>query len=110
MIDILSYSLNLVVLILRYLVVEDTVQIEIFTVRQIGAVAGVMLWMQILFWLRLFDSTAQYVSLVIRTINDIFSFIVVLMMFMFAFGTSMYLLQINRIYKGYDEDELLYAH
>ena len=78
--------------------------------RLVGAVAGMMLWMQILFWLRLFDSTAQYVSLVLRTVSAIFSFMVVLLMFMCAFGTAMYLLQVNRIYDGYEEDKLLYAH
>lgn len=97
------------VLVLRFLVVEGISEsITITDVRLVGAVAGMMLWVQILFWLRLFDSTAQYVSLVMRTVSNIFSFMIVLLMFMFAFGTAMYLLQMNRIYEGQEEDGLLY--
>jgi len=107
-VDIISYSLNLTVIICRFLVKNESMKIE--ELRLIGAVAGLFLWFQIVFWLRLFDNTAQYVSLVLRTVGAIFSFMIVMIMMMFAFGTATYILQLNRIYGGSGEDELLFRY
>ena len=88
--------------------VTDAGITEISSLRLFGSVASLLLWIQIIFWLRLFDGTAQYVSLVMRTINAITSFMIVLAMMLFAFGTSLYILNINRIYRGQGEDDLVF--
>ena len=76
--------------------------------RLIGSFAGLFTWLQLVFWLRLFDSTAMYVSLIIRTIKDIFYFIIVMLLIMAGFSTAFYMFQINRMYRDTDEDGLLY--
>lgn len=75
--------------------------------RQLGAIAVLLLWFKTMFWLRLFDTTAQYVSLVSRTLRDITSFMIILIIVLFALGTSLYLLQVNRIYSWTSEEDLL---
>lgn len=107
-IDGISYLLNLSVLVCVFFTERQAMSIN--DLRFIGAIAGLFLWFQILFWLRLFDNTAQYVSLVLRTIAAIFNFIIVMLMIMFAFSTLMYLANLNRIYRGATEDDLLFAY
>jgi len=108
LVDILSYSLNITVMICRFLADSQTISIQ--TLRMIGAIAGLLLWFQMFFWLRLFDNTAQYVSLVRLTISGIISFMIVMIMIMFAFGTAIYLLQLNRIYSGDGEKNLIFNY
>jgi len=62
------------------------------SVRIIGSLTGLMLWIQIIFWLRLFDSTAKYVALLLRTIKDISYFMIVMAMLMFGFATAFFIL------------------
>ena len=50
----------------------------------------------------------MYVSLIIRTIKDIFHFMIVMLFIMFGFSTAFYMFQMNRMYRGSDEDGLLY--
>jgi len=49
------------------------------------------------FWLRLFDSLAQYVELIFETVADIKNFMVVLACLMMMFASGLYVLQINRL-------------
>ena len=107
-VDVISYLLNLSVIVFRMLAMNEAINMA--TLRILGALAGVFLWFQIVFWLRLFDNTAQYVSLILRTINAIFSFMVLMLMIMFGFGTAFYILQLNRIYKGDTEDDLVFSY
>jgi len=78
--------------------------------RLIGSIASLFLWLQGVFWLRLFDSTAMYVSLLIRTIRDISYFMIVMLMIMGGFGTAFLILQYNRIYQNPEEEGLLFPH
>ncbi len=61
-----------------------------------------------LFWLRLFDYTAKYVALLLRTIEDISYFMIVMGVIMCGFCTAFYILQYNRLYRDADEESLLY--
>ena len=50
-------------------------------------------------WFRQFDSTAVFVSLLENTLKDILrGFFIVLLIFLLAFGTAIYVLNINRYY------------
>ena len=106
--DIVSYLLNFTVLVCVYIRKADAMKIG--DLRFLGSIAGLFLWLQIIFWLRLFDNTAQYVSMVLRTISGIFNFMVVMLMIILAFGTLLYLAQVNRIYEGATEDDLVFAY
>ena len=46
-------------------------------------------------WLRLFDKTSFYVTLIVRTIRDIAYFMIILMSMLFYFGLAVYMLQLN---------------
>ena len=48
--------------------------------------------------------------MVLRTITGIFNFMVVMLMIILAFGTLLYLAQVNRIYEGATEDDLVFAY
>ena len=46
-------------------------------------------------WLRLFDSTSFYVTLILRTFTDIVYFLLVLLLLLVYVGLAMYMLQLN---------------
>ena len=78
------------------------------SMRILGSIAGLCIWIQMLFWLRLFDYTAKYVALLLRTIKDISYFMIVMVMIMCGFCTAFYILQYNRVYKDVDEESLIF--
>lgn len=100
--------LTATVIVGRTLVMQDGDFINARQLRVIGSCAALCNWIQLVFWMRLFDSTAMYVSLIIRTIKDISYFMIVMMLIIFGFATAFYLLQMNRVYQEYEEDDLLY--
>ena len=70
-IDLFSLVTNQLVLVLLW------ADVEIEKVRLFASVACVVLWIQLFFWFRLFDSLAQYVDLIFSTVNDIRNFMYV---------------------------------
>ena len=96
------------VIVMRVLMIRGDFSSQ--TLRVVGALAGLFLWFQMIFWLRLFDSTAQYVSLLLRTIRSISSFMILMMMIMLAFATALFMLSLNRIYNGAMEDDLIFRY
>ena len=105
-VDLMAYALVLTVIICRQLLMSDMISAD--SVRIIGSLTGLMLWIQIIFWLRLFDSTAKYVALLLRTIKDISYFMIVMAMLMFGFATAFFILQYSRVYNESDADSLLF--
>lgn len=65
--------------------------------RQMAALGLLGIWMELFNWLRLFDSSAQYVDLIKETIQDIGYFMLVFMELMLMFMVIFYMLQINRV-------------
>ena len=59
------------------------------------------MYLQLFFWLRISSSHAEYVDLIISTLNDIQYFMIVLVIFMFMFFTGFYMIQLNRTEKPY---------
>ena len=43
-------------------------------------------------WLRLFDNTSFYVTLILRTFIDILYFLLIMLILLFYFGIAMYML------------------
>ena len=72
-----------------------------YTIRILASMCVVSLWVQIFFWFRLFDSTAQYVDLVIQTVVDIGQFMKILVLLLLTFSSGVYMIQVNRIETSY---------
>ena len=64
--------------------------------RTMAATSACFLWIKMLDWLRLFPTTAFYMSLVKETILDISSFLIIMAVWYLLFGTAFYLLSYNR--------------
>ena len=71
--------------------------------RVFSALAAVCLWMKVLDWLRLFDSTAFFISLYQQTIKGIQSFLIIMAVWYMTFGTAFYIINLNRV-AGSDAD------
>ena len=55
------------------------------------------MWVQMFFWLRLFDSMAQYVDLIIETVIDISELLKLLTLLVLMLSSDFYLVQVNRM-------------
>ena len=64
--------------------------------RLVAAITSIPLWFKVLDWLRLFDSTAFYVKLIITTVYGIRYFIIIMFLWYMLFGTAFYLLNLDR--------------
>ena len=82
-----------------------------YWVRILASLALFSLWIQMFFWFRLFDRTAQYVDLIIDTVKDISEFTILLLLLLLTFGTGVYMLQVNRYsYISGGETELIFDY
>ena len=84
-------------------------EVEYYKVRIFAAIGAFSLWLQLFFWFRLFDSLAQYVDLIFETIKDIKNFMIVLGCIMAMNGSALYLIQINSLNSG-NEDDYVYEY
>ena len=71
--------------------------------RIIAAFSIFNLWLKFFDWLRMFESTAFYVSLLYRTLKDISDFMILFFVALAMFGSVMYMLQLNVKYENDDE-------
>ena len=63
--------------------------------RIIAAFSLVLMWAKFFDWLRIFEITAFYVRLLIKTIQEIKYFIILFAIALTMFGSAMYMLQLN---------------
>lgn len=70
--------------------------IDLETLRVMAAVASFCLLAEFFDWLRLFEQTAFYITLVIETLNDIRAFIILIIASLMLFGVPMVMLDLNR--------------
>ena len=54
--------------------------------RLIGAYACFFMWCKMFYWMRLFESTAYYVTLIVQTISDCMTFMLMILIILLAFG------------------------
>ena len=78
------------------------VEADMHVVRIVTSVAAFLTYWQLLFWTRLFDSTAKYWDLIIQTILDILPFMGILIVLLLMFNSGLYIVQINRYLAGDD--------
>ena len=73
------------------------------TRRVLVSVMLMFMWVKMKDLLRLFDTTAFFIKLIIVTMIDIIPFLLILPIFIFAIGTSLYILNMERI----DDNEVM---
>ena len=87
----LSYLfLNMLLLIFH---IFDIVPLE--QQRYIASISTVLMCIKIIDWLRLFDKTSFYISLINDTLHSIKSFMVIIFMCYMLFGTCLYIFSLN---------------
>lgn len=79
-----------------------------YALRVLASFGGAWLWVQMFFWLRLFDRTARYIDLIIETVKDIGIFTLILLLLLILFATGVYMVQLNRMHYAVDESEYLF--
>ena len=88
-IDLASLILNLVVVIL------DLVNKNTTDSNSVAAVAVLLMWVKLFYFLRIFSSTAYLIRMIIEIMIDMWYFVAVLMLAVLAFGNSFYILGWN---------------
>ena len=71
--------------------------------RIVAAFSLLLIWAKCFDWLKLFDSTALYIELLGKTLQDTGYFMILLMVTLAMFGSSIFMLQNNKDY-GKEED------
>ena len=90
---------DLVYLILNTFVLTSNLigLISIESQRTLAAISVCFLWFKVFDWLRLFDTTAFFISLIQNTVYDIRSFLLILFICYMMFGSAFYILNMNRL-------------
>lgn len=86
MADVVSYSLCMMVLIM------EATNISKFTERPIACLALIILWCKLFYFLRVYDSTAQLIRMIIEIVNDMKNFLIVLLIGIIGFTGGLYIL------------------
>ena len=73
------------------------------TRRVLVSVMLLFMWIKMKDLLRLFDTTAFFIKLILVTMEDIIPFLLILPIFIFAIGTSLYILNMERV----DDNEVM---
>lgn len=69
------------------------------SLRLIAAISSIFLFVKVIDWLRLFDATAFYVSLMLQTVYSIRWFMIIMIIWWMTFGTAFYILNMTRLDK-----------
>ena len=72
-------------------------------VRMIGALGSFLLWVKLFYWMRLFQETAYFITLIRNVIQDIKVFMVMLIIMLIAFSSFFKIL--NKNTKGFLDPE-----
>ena len=98
--DLVMYALNGFMTICELMEIEWP---ERPVRRVIVSVMLLFMWVKMKDMLRLFDTTAFFIKLIMVTMYDIIPFMMILPIFIFAIGTSMYILNMERV----DDNEVM---
>ena len=91
--DLLTYTISIILIVFSMLNI-DIPQIESRCI--LAALIAIMMWIKMLEWLKVFDSTAFYIKLILTTLEDILPFFMIFFIFIFMFGSALYILSMNR--------------
>ena len=87
-------TLSTVWIIVNHLLNTEITSME--NQRVMAAFSTLFLWIKVLDWLKLFDSTSFFIKLIEDTIADIGAFMIIVVVALFMFGMPMFILQMNR--------------
>ena len=91
--DLVQYFLNTMLIIMTI----AHVKFPSLEVRRVMCSFLVcIIWSKMFDWMRMFDSTSFYIKLIIVTVYDILPFFAIFPIFLMTFGTSLYILSMNR--------------
>ena len=78
-------------------VIGDLMSLELQTMRPIAAVAIFIMWMKFFYFLRLFETTAPVVRMIMQIISDMTTFSFVLTIAVLGFANTFYILALNGV-------------
>lgn len=76
-------------------------------INTIGAIATWCMWIKVFYWMRLFNFSAHYVTLITQIIDDVRVFMLMLIIVMTAFANFFYIINFNsgaNPHNEYDSD------
>ena len=94
LLDLTMYSLNGFITVITLMEIDWPTRP---TRRVIVSVMLLFMWVKMKDLLRLFDTTAFFIKLIMVTMEDIIPFLLILPLFIFAIGTSLYILNMERM-------------
>ena len=92
-IDLTSATLNFLVLF------SFGWGLDIFTentARLMAAISVVFMWAKVFYWMRLFSQTSYYIRMVVDTLSDVSTFLILFFAILFTFGNAIFILNYNR--------------
>lgn len=95
MIDLSSLILNALYL---YGEVSNTIAYD--NMQIIGAIAIMLMWFKLFYWMRLFQPFSAFIRMITEIIKDIKVFLIMLIISLGAFANIIFVLNANRIQKG----------
>ena len=109
--DIVGMSINLIALLIITLEKAGAdLGLTMYGIRVMASFVTVQLWVQMFYWLRLFDRTARYIDLIIDTVRDIGIFALILLLLLILFASGIYMIQLNRMHFAGDETQYLFDY
>lgn len=91
--DMGQYLMNLVLVVVTVYKLDF---IEEDTRKIMSALVGMLLWLKMFDWMRMFDTTSFYIKLIKQTFSDILPFFFIFPIFLASFGTPIYILSKSR--------------
>ena len=85
---------------------------EVFTMntlRLIGSVTAFLMWIKTFYWMRLFKTSASFITLILATFNDILMFMFIVFLMISAFANFFYILNKNTLDSGDGDDSYRYV-
>ena len=93
-VDMFAYLLNI------GFILSDLSHGTFENVMPLGSVVVFLMWMKLLYFLRLFLPTLYMIRMIVEVFYDIYAFTIVLALTIFAFGNSLYILADNALIAG----------
>ena len=87
-----SYAMNMCIILQHTVHVFD---MDSLMLIQLSAIATILLWANLYYWMRLFDHMAFYVMMIRETLSDIAYFLLMFLMCICMFANAIYILDIT---------------
>lgn len=103
-VDMFSFGLNIYI-------IDKAVEgktAETSGMISVCAIAAVLLWFKSFYWLRMFGPTSFYVRMIVETLFDISSFLILFILILMTFGNAMLIMSTGReepLYSNYFDSD-----